>query len=63
MEIPVHSKEATATPKESRRITEEVSDLSQVDLSEPEIRRRIKGAYRVLLKYRPRRLNTQEEEV
>jgi hypothetical protein len=44
-----------------RRIAEEVCDLSQVDLTVPEMRRLLKGAYGVLLKYRSRRLSIQTE--
>jgi hypothetical protein len=61
-ETPVRSEVEVTKPQEGglrRRIVEEF------DSSQPEIRQAIKGAYRVLLKYRPRRLSEQplpEEE-
>jgi hypothetical protein len=47
------------TPKggEHRRIVEEPYDFSQIDFSQAEIRQALKGAYRVLLKYRAKRLS------
>jgi hypothetical protein len=45
---------------EHRRIAED--DFSQVDFSQPEIRQAFKGAYRVLLKYRLRRLSDEPKE-
>ena len=40
---------------------EETDAFSQVDFSQPEIRQALKGAYRVLLKYRARRLSEQSD--
>ena len=55
--------EATEPQKggEPRRIAETSDDFSQIDFSRPEIRQAWKGAYRVLLKYRARRLSEQSE--
>ncbi len=44
-----------------RRI-ETTDEFSQVDFSQPEIRQALKGAYRVLLKYRARRLSEEPKE-
>jgi hypothetical protein len=44
-----------------RRI-EEADEFSQVDFTQPEIRQALKGALRVFLKYRPRRLSEKPEE-
>jgi hypothetical protein len=60
-EAPVSSEVVATEPQEGgtpRRIT----DYSQIDCSQPEIRRALKGAYRVLLKYRVRRLGAQAQE-
>ena len=40
---------------------EEADAFSQVDFSQAEIRQALKCAYRVLLKYRARRLNERSE--
>lgn len=64
-ETPVRSPlEATESKKggKHRRIAEEPYDFSQIDVSQPEIRQALKGAYRVLLKYRARRLSEKPEE-
>ena len=58
-----HPLEATEPQKGGeRRRTEEPCDFSQVDFSQPEIRQALKGAYRVLLKYRLRRLSEEPKE-
>jgi hypothetical protein len=40
---------------------EEADEFSQVDFSQAEIRQALKAAYRVLLKYRARRLSERSE--
>ena len=64
-ETPVRSPlEATEPQKggEHRRIAEEPYDFSQIDFSQADIRQALKGAYRVLLKYRARRLSEPGKE-
>jgi hypothetical protein len=59
-EVPVSNELITTASQKGgtpRRIAEE--DYSQIDYSQPEMRRALKGAYRVLLKYRARRLGAQ----
>jgi hypothetical protein len=45
----------------TRGRVEEVDEFSQVDFSQAELRQALKGAYRVLLKYRARRLSERSE--
>jgi hypothetical protein len=40
---------------------EEADEFSQIDFSQAELRQALKGAYRVLLKYRARRLSEQSQ--
>jgi hypothetical protein len=59
-ESPLLTKDGVVPQKgEVRRVVEEPCDLSQIIQTDAEVRRRIKEAGRVLLKYRLRRLSTQ----
>jgi hypothetical protein len=44
-----------------RRIVEQPYELSQADLTQPELRQAVKRAYLVLLEYRVRRLSQPRE--
>ncbi len=62
-EAPVSTPLEVTEPQEGgelRRI-EEPCDLSHIDLSRPEISQAIRGAYRVLLRPRTRRLTNNPE--
>ena len=62
-ETPVSSPLETTEPHEgaTHRSIEEDDEFSKVDFSQAQIRQTLKDAYRVLLKYRARRLSEQSE--
>jgi hypothetical protein len=60
-EVPVSS-EVVATEPQEGGTPRRISDYSQIDHSQPEIRRAVKGVYRVLLKYRVRRLSEEVQD-
>jgi hypothetical protein len=62
-ETPVSIPLATTEPQKGATHwpVEETDEFSKIDFSQVEIRQALKDAYRVLLKYRARRLSEQSE--
>src|SRR4051794_6982465 len=62
-ETPVRSPLEATEPQKGgmHRRVEEADEFSQVDFTQPDIRQALRGAYRVLLKYRSRRLSEEPE--